>query len=106
MEKRRSERKSCHVDATFISAGKSYNGWIENISEDGCEFFMTSLVRAPSDFTPEKRIQLSFPVSSGQMINLSCETIWFLRASQQDSLLIGARITNPPEEYDDLIRTM
>lgn len=104
MEKRKFVRKPCHLDAAIISGDKIYDGYIGNISEEGLEYLMTAYVQSPRDFTPERILQLNFPVSVKETVNLTCEAIWFLRAVSLDQTLIGMKIINPPQKYRELIR--
>jgi hypothetical protein len=105
MEKRHSERLLCHLKAKIISAGKTFDGFIENVSEEGLEYLISSLIQVPEDFTPEKMIKLIFQNHSGETINLTCEAKWFLRSSPDSkTLTVGMKIINPPQEYRELIR--
>jgi hypothetical protein len=103
MDRRHFERITCHFDATIVSGDRVYEGFIGNISEEGLEYLMTAYVQSPKDFTPERVVQLSFPLSAEECLELNCEAMWFLRAASLDQTLIGMRILNPPRRYKELI---
>ena len=105
MEKRHSERVPYHLKAKIVSADKTYDGFIENVSEDGFGYLITSLIQAPEDFAPEKMMKLAFLDHSGKTINLNCEAVWHLKTSlDYKNVFIGMKIITPSQEYDDLIR--
>ncbi len=108
MERRRAERITYNLDANIISSGNTFTGSIENVSEDGVEYILTSLLDTSKDFTPDKIITLNFRAPTGETINLKCEVKWFARTSPNDnaSLTMGMRIINPPSEYTTLINSL
>jgi hypothetical protein len=107
MERRHSERISIHLNAHIFSNGKTYSGFIENVSEEGIEYLTTFLTQAPKNFTPNKIITLSFQIPSGETINLYCEVKWLLRTSpHEDSLTLGMKIIDPPQEYEEFLKSL
>jgi hypothetical protein len=103
MERRQSARVPVNLNAKIISEDKVFDGMIENMSEDGLEYFMTSFVKVTSNFTPAKSIKLNFQIPSGEMLNLNCELIWFLETSPDEKLL-GMKVLNPPLTYRKIIK--
>ncbi len=105
MEKRHSERFPCNLDATIISEGSIFEGVIENVSEDGVEYLITSSITSSGKFTPKKMIKLKFQIPSGEKLDLDCELEWFLRTPEDKdkSLIIGMKIVDPPEIYRNLV---
>ena len=51
VEKRDSARISCHLYASMNSRGKTYNGFIENISKNGLKYLLDALILYPTDFS-------------------------------------------------------
>jgi hypothetical protein len=104
MERRQSQRVPVNLNAQIISDDKVLDGTIENMSEDGLEYFMTSFVKVTSNFIPAKSIKLNFQFPSGEMFNLNCELIWFLKTSPEEkSLLLGMKVIDPPQIYKDIV---
>lgn len=107
-ERRKSKRIPCRAKASIIhSGGKSYSGSIQNISEEGVEYLLTSLPDVSSDFVPDKAIDLVLKDSSGKEYKLNCEVKWYLRGKGSDkSLTLGIKITDPPPKYTELIDSL
>ena len=103
MERRQSKRIPVNLDAKIISEDKVFDGIIENMSEDGLEYFMTSFVKVSGNFTPAKSIKLNFRIPSGEMMALNCELIWFLETSPEEKL-IGMKVLNPPQTYKEIVK--
>lgn len=106
MEKRHSERIPCNLNAIIVSEGKDYSGQIENVSEDGVEYLITSKIQYSGNFTPDKTVKLNFQIPSGETLELDCEVKWFLKSPQSDikkTLIVGMKIKNPPRLYRELI---
>ena len=107
MERRASERVPFNFDAKITSAGKTYDGCIENVSEGGIEYLMTSLIETPHNFTPDKIIEISFRIPSGAILNLKCRLKWYLEIDPHDrKLMLGMKIINPDRTYKELIRDL
>ncbi len=107
IERRLSKRISAYINANVFSGGKTYDGSIENVSEEGVEYLMTSLIEAPKNFTPEKIIVLNFQIPSGETLNLYCEVKWFLRTPPfNKKLTLGMKIIDPPPTYKEFVKTL
>jgi hypothetical protein len=107
MEKRSANRKACNLEANIVSGGITCQGFIENVSENGMEYLMTSEIISSKNFTPDKRIELNFRIPSGEELKLDCEVRWFLRVTpEQNRLVLGMRIIDPPLEYKKFIRAL
>ena len=105
MDKRQSSRVICNLNANIISGGKSCGGFIDNVSEDGIEYLMTSAIKSSIDFVPERIITLSFPTTSGKMLNLDCEVKWYLRTAPDDeTMTLGMKILNPTFAYHEFLQ--
>lgn len=105
MDKRLSNRIICNLNANIISGGTSCGGFIDNISEDGVEYLMTSAIKSAKDFIPERLITLNFQTPSGKMLYLDCEVKWYLRTAPDDeTLTVGMKILDPPSEYQEFLQ--
>ena len=105
MDKRQSSRVICNLNANIISGGKSCGGFIDNVSEDGIEYLMTSAIKSSIDFVPERIITLSFHTPSGKMLNLDCEVKWYLRTAPDDeTMTLGMKILNPTFAYHEFLQ--
>lgn len=105
MERRYSKRIPSNLKATIVSEGKRYEGSIENISEGGVEYLLTSLIHVSGEFKPDKEMQLSFQMPSGETLNLTCEVKWYLKDSpEEETMVVGMKIIEPPQEYMELVK--
>jgi hypothetical protein len=101
MERRQTKRIPVNLSAKIISEDNVFDGIIENMSEDGLEYFMTSFVKVSGNFIPARSIKLNFQIPSGEMLDLNCELIWFLETSPEEKLL-GMKVLNPPLKYKEM----
>ena len=107
MEKRASKRTPFSLDAEIVSNDNIFNGYIENVSEDGVESLVTAHVKSPAGLTPNKIIKLHFQVPSGKKFNLKCKVIWYLETASHDrKLLLGMKIISPPSTYRNLVKNL
>lgn len=106
-ERRQSQRIPANLDAKITSGGRIFDGNIENMSEDGLEYYMTSYVSATKDFFTGKSVDISFRGPSGEKIDIHCELKWLLETfPEEKSLLLGMRIIDPPLSYRELLKRM
>ena len=107
MEKRRSDRYPVSLHASITLGAKTYTGLINNVSEFGVGYLMTSLSRVAKDFTPDGTAEMAFRTPSGKTLHLNCEVKWFVRASPNDqAMTMGMKIINPPREYNEYLETL
>ena len=93
-------RTPVRLKAKIISGGKTFTGYIQNISESGVGYFIESVITSEKDFAPKKIIELSFQTPSGETVQLDCEIIWCSRKSPDDKkLTVGIKIIKPPQKY-------
>ncbi len=105
MDKRQTHRIECNINANIISGGKACGGFIDNISEDGIEYLLTSAIKSSVDFIPERIITLNFQTPSGKTLNLDCEVRWYLRTTPEDeTLTVGMKILDPPSSYQEFLK--
>ncbi len=107
MQRRRTERIPLNLPAKIFLSGKSYDATIVNVSEDGIGSAVTSVVEAPTKFTPASNMELHFQDPSGAAIDLACELAWFSR-SEVDArmIVIGMKIIKPPLMYKVFIKKL
>lgn len=106
-ERRKSKRVPFISVASIVSAGRSYEGSIQNLSEEGVEYLLTSIKKVSKDFIPEKAVSLVLKDPSGKKYKLNCEVKWYLRAKgSSTSLTLGMKINNPPPRYRELIASL
>ncbi|MBI4848751.1 MAG: PilZ domain-containing protein [Nitrospirae bacterium] len=102
LEKRQHRRFVISLHAKVLIGGKTYEGVIGNVSEEGVSSTITTFIKTDKDFHPQKVIALNFQLPSGVTINLSCEVRWFLKPSENsDNLMLGLKIIDPPAEYTE-----
>ncbi len=107
MAKRHFKRFPVGLNARIVSGGKSYEGIIGNISEEGLAYSLSTFIQAAADFTPQKTIEIIFKIPSGETVNLRCEIMWFLRPSQgKNTLILGMKIMEPPPKYMEWIKNV
>ncbi|MEN8265219.1 MAG: hypothetical protein ABFR82_17370 [Nitrospirota bacterium] len=125
MGNRLCEKIITNLYAKITIDSKTYNGYIENLVQEGAEYLMTCLInvsreitderiyemhfkvpsRDPEYFQPKKTAEVHFQTPSGETINLICELLWF-SVSQYDSRteVLGMEIINPPIEYKEFFK--
>jgi hypothetical protein len=106
-ERRQSKRIPFKSNADITFAGKSYLGSIQDISEQGVQYILTSLSDVSSDFIPERNSDLILKDPSGKKYKLKCEVKWYVRGKGKDkSMKLGMKIPNPPSKYKELIASL
>lgn len=107
VEKRYNERMPCHLNARIVSEDKTYDGFIENASESGIGYLITSSVPLRDELEINDNVELHFQISSDDSINLNCEVVWTKRGLFSGKTIgIGINIINPPSEYKKWIRNL
>ncbi len=104
MERRRTNRRTVNLKAERISCTENCSVFIENISETG--IYMITTPGMNHEFEPGKEIDLELELSTGKVINLSCNIKWaFDGISDDQTNSVGLEIVNPPEEYRQFLKT-
>ncbi|MDA8083811.1 MAG: PAS domain-containing protein [Nitrospiraceae bacterium] len=107
MGERHSDRVPVRFDTKIILAGKAYDGYVTNISEDGIGCSITSVLKAPKDFIPIRIPELRFSLPDGRAVALKCELAWFTGAGPEDQrLTLGLKIIDPPREYRNFVKDL
>ena len=95
------------LKAQIISGGKTYPGFIQNVSERGIGYFIESVIKVEEDFNPKKIIQITFQIPSGETLILDCKIVWYSRESPDDKkLTVGIKIIEPPQQYKQFVQDL
>ncbi len=106
-ERRKSKRILFVSNADMKFAGKSYVGTIQDVSEEGVQYILTSFPEVSSDFVPERKNDLVLKDPAGKQYKLKCEVKWYIKGKGKDkSLTMGMKISNPPPKYKELIASL
>jgi hypothetical protein len=106
MEKRRFKRYLARFHSVILAKGKSYAGSLENVSEEGLAYIMSSFRPAIKDLVPEEKIKLLVLTPSGETLNLNCEIRWTNAHCENDKFCVGAKIIDPPARYKEFLKTL
>jgi hypothetical protein len=96
------------INAKLISNGKSYEGMIGNLSENGA-FVETDITGAVTHFMPRKKLELKFHVSSKKTITVNGEVVWLhaeKNASNGLTSSISLEITDSSHAYKKFLKTL
>ncbi|MEN8261885.1 MAG: response regulator [Nitrospirota bacterium] len=107
MENRTFEKMTVNLYATIIFGGKTYDGYIENVSTESNEYLMTFLVKVTEDFKPEKKAEIYFKIPSSETINLTCKIKWFfISPCNNNTEVLGIEIQDPSPRYKEFIKSL
>ncbi len=107
MERRRHRRIYIHLKASLMVDNRTYDGYIENISESGIGYLMSSPEQIKDDFLSSKSIELNLQMQPGKTIVLDCVATWARKGLNSGKTIgFGMKIIDPPVEYRDWIRTI
>jgi PilZ domain len=107
MERRRHKRIYVHLKASITVDDQTYDGYIENISESGIGYLMSSPARFKDDFLSTKRIELNFQMGPGKAIVLDCVATWSKKGLGSSKIIgVGMKIIDPPLDYGDWVRSL
>ena len=107
MEKRLNEEMPVNLYAKIIFGDKTYNGYIEKVSQEGAEYLMNVVIKVSENFKPEKIAEIHFKIPLGETINLRCKVMMFFK-SQYDNRteVLGMEIINPPPKFKEFIKSL
>ncbi len=100
---KRRKRTPVNVEAELISGGKSYDGFIMDVSDDGI-FIVTRPTQTSKDFIPGNPVKVKFQTLSGERLDLNGEIAWLhIHKAPPHGLTneIGIGIIEAPQEYRD-----
>jgi hypothetical protein len=107
MERRRHKRIYVHLKASIKVDEQTFDGYIENISESGVGYLMSSPGRFKDDYLTNKNIELSLQIQPDKTIVLNCVAMWAKTGLSTSKIIgIGMNIIDPPLEYGGWLRTL
>jgi transcriptional regulator with PAS, ATPase and Fis domain len=106
LERRRFKRLNARFHSVILSKGNSYAGSIENVSEEGLAYIMSTFNEAKKDLIPEEKIKLLILTPSGYTLNLNCEIIWTKEHCEKENFCIGAKIIDSSAKYKEFLETL
>lgn len=111
-KKQHFKRYTVKLMSLILSNGRSYAGFIHNVSEEGLAFETYAFATTLKELSPKKIINLIIKMPSGEMLNLSCEIIWSSKHSPLRLLqnytthIVGMSIVDAPPKYRDYVKTL
>lgn len=105
-ERRRSKRRTAHFQSVILSSGNSYAGSIENVSEDGLGYIMSTFNPALKNLLPADSIRVIILFPSGDTLNLNCEIIWTTPECESEKFCIGMKVKDPPSKYREFLKSL
>ena len=107
MERRRHKRIYIHLKARITVDDRTYDGYIENISESGIGYLMASPESITDDFLSSKSIELELQIQPGKTIVLACVAKWARKGLASGKTIgVGMSIIDPPVEYGNWLRAL
>jgi len=106
MEIRSAKRHTVGFKAELLYGGRSYAGFVENVSENGI-YMIAYPLNESIDFTPGTELEMKFQLSSGAVVNLPCEVKWSYKTLPHGlSLSIGTKIMESSLEYNEFLKSL
>jgi len=106
MEKRAAKRHIVGFKTELLYGGKSYAGFVKNISEKGLHMIAYPLNRTV-DFNLGSELEMKFQLSSGAVINLPCEVKWCYKTPPHGlTFRIGTEIMESSLEYKEFLKSL
>ena len=106
MEERKNKRCPVTLRARIFSEGRSFEGLISDVSEEGLGYNLTTFIESADSFIPNKIMGLSFSLPSGVVVEMKGEIRWFVKpSSDKKGLFLGLILVDPPEAYTNWLQT-
>ncbi len=107
LERRTAKRIPVRIDAFLLTGNHTYAGFIENVSEDGFEYFIPSFMKGPDDIHKGNTVEIYFQMFSGEVLHLFCEVKWLSdRSPVGKPLTVGMKTTDLPFPFRGFLRTL
>ena len=107
LERRTAKRIPVRIDAYLLTGNHTYVGFIENVSEDGFEYFIPSSMKGPDDIHKGKTVEIYFQMFSGEVLHLLCEVKWLsIRPPVDKPFTVGMKTTDLSSQFQGFIRTL
>ena len=105
-ERRRHKRIYVHLKASITVDDQTFEGYVENISESGIGFLMSSPGRFKDDFLTNKNIEINLQMQPEKSMVLNCVATWAKTGISTGKIVgIGMSIIDPPPEYEDWVKS-
>lgn len=102
--KRLYARQPSHLHARLSINHTTYEGVIEDVSEVGMGYLITTSFEAAQGITPKNIATLDFQLPSGALIHVNCEIVWTSsKLFNENKLTVGVKILDAPLEYREWI---
>ena len=107
MEKRSKERIADSLDVEVVAGGVSYSGLVLNCSAEGM-YMVTATTYDVVAIPPSSMVELKCKLPIGKEIVMNCEVKWFQTKPSPYgvSFSMGMEIKDPPQEYNDYLKTL
>ena len=106
MENRRFKRFTTRFHSVVLSNGRSYAGSIDNFSEEGLAYKMSTFHEAIKELLPEKIVNVIILIPSGETVSLNCEIRWNDVSCDDKKLCMGMKILDLPEKYKKFLENL
>ena len=107
MERRFHKRIYLHMKARIISDDKTYDGYVEDVSESGIGSFVISSIKLKNTLATNDIIELNLQMPSDETMNLNCKVMWIKKGVFSDKTIgLGMQIIDTPAEYRDWINKL
>ncbi len=107
MERRYHKRIYLHMKARIIWDDKTYDGYVEDVSESGIGSFVASSHKINNTLAPDDIIELNLQISPDKTMNLNCKIIWIKKGTfSGDTIGLGMQIIDTPSEYSAWINKL
>jgi len=104
MERRHQKRLHLHIKAKIRLDDNEYDGYIENISENGIGYLLSSSFKPRDEIRVTKYFELTLEIPLDNTVSLHCEVMWINKGTFSGSTVgLGMKIIDPPQEYIDWV---
>jgi len=107
MERRFHKRIYLHMKARIIFDDETYEGYIENASENGIGSFIGSSLKSKDALTTNDIIELNLGNPLEETMHLNCKIKWIKKGFfTGDTIGLGVEIIDKIAEYRDWIKKL
>lgn len=105
MERRHLKRLYLHMKARIVLDEKEYDGYIENISENGIGYLLSASFKPRDELLSDKISELIVDIPPDTTVRLKCTVMWTKKGVFSSTTIgLGMKVINPPQEYIDWIK--
>lgn len=107
MERRSHKRICLHMKARIIFDDETYEGYIENVSENGIGSFITSSLKSKEALVYSDIIELDVENPLDETIHLNCRVKWIKRGLFSGTVIgLGVEIIDRIAEYRNWLKKL